>query len=287
MLHDNEVRPDDFLTDGALDDLGLATPVLRWDFVDTIRSSPIAEEPDIELAVSLARLAHQELIAYGTGGGQRLNAEEIELTLRALKALLARLGVVGLDIPFRDYASFYDWWIQNGARGSWQARRDLLEGVFGPIHDRLAEIEQNSLEVTLVDPISPHKATGWAAVDIEVSELRRHFSRATTPQDYRNVGLDCVAVTEALSRQVYDPGRHLRPGETEPPVGNTKQRIERFIDDALSGAGNAAYRKLGRTVVDAAQQVKHSETPTRKEAGLAADAVIQLANFLRRLSEPD
>ena len=102
-----------------------------------------------------------------------------------------------------------------------------------------------------------------------------------------SIGLDCVAVTEALSRQVYDPERHLRPGEGEPPVGNTKQRIERFIDDALPGAGNTAYRKLGRTVVDAAQQVKHSETPTRKEAGLSADAVIQLANFLRRLSEPD
>lgn len=281
------MRPDDFLADGPLDDLGLPTPVLRWDFVDTIRNGPIIQASDVELAISLARLAHQELTAYGTDGRQRLNAEEIELALRTVKALLARLGVAGLDIPFRDYGSFYDWWIKKGAWGSWRARRDLLEAVFGPIHDRLAEIEQNSLEVTLVDPISPHKATGWAAVDIEISELRRHFSSATTPQDYRNVGLDCVAVTEALSRQVYDPQRHLRPGETEPPVGNTKQRIERFIDAALPGAENAAFRRLGRMVIEASQEVKHSETPSRKEAGLAADAVIQLANFLRRLSEPD
>jgi len=34
-----------------------------------------------------------------------------------------------------------------------------------------------------------------------------------------------------------------------------------------------------------AQHIKHSETPTRREAGIAADAVIQLANLLRRLDE--
>jgi hypothetical protein len=54
-----------------------------------------------------------------------------------------------------------------------------------------------------------------------ISELRRHFLAAHSPQDYRNVGLDCVAVTEALSAQVYDPTRHLREGEDEPSVANT------------------------------------------------------------------
>jgi hypothetical protein len=33
--------------------------------------------------------------------------------------------------------------------------------------------------------------------------------------------------------------------------------------------------------------VKHSGTPTQTEAGIAADAVIQLANMLRRLEEPE
>jgi hypothetical protein len=123
------------------------------------------------------------------------------------------------------------------------------------------------------------------AVDIEISELRRHYNSARTPQDYRAVGLDCVAVTEALSALVYHPGRHLRAGEKEPPIAKTKQRIERFIEESAPGPNDAVLRKLARAAIEYAQHVKHSETPTRREAGIAADAVIQLANILRRLDE--
>lgn len=94
-------------------------------------------------------------------------------------------------------------------------------------------------------------------------------------------------MTEALSAQVYDPAHHLRDGEAEPPVANTKARIERFIEDAAPGSSNAALRKLARSAIEFAQHVKHSNTPTRREAGIAADAVILLANILRRLMEPE
>jgi hypothetical protein len=90
-----------------------------------------------------------------------------------------------------------------------------------------------------------------------------------------------------LSSTVYDPARHLRDGEEEPPVANTKQRLDRVIENDLSGSDNAALRKVARAVIELAQQVKHSGTPTRLEAGIAADAVIQLANFMRRLAEPE
>jgi hypothetical protein len=190
-------------------------------------------------------------------------------------------------VPFRDFSSFREWWIRNGAAGSggYQARRNLLSGIFELLHNRLADMEQEALTSSLVEPISPHARTGWAAVDTEISELRRHFLSARTAQDYRAVGLDCVAVTEALSRQVYDPARHLRDGEDEPPVRKTKLRIERFVEDAAPGSDNAALRKVARASIEFAQHVKHSTTPTRREAGIAADAVIQLANLLRRLDE--
>lgn len=94
-------------------------------------------------------------------------------------------------------------------------------------------------------------------------------------------------MTEALSRQVYDVNCHLRPGETEPPVAQTKQRIERFVEDAASGASNAEVRKLARAAIELSQAVKHSSTPSRRQAGIAADSVVQLANLLRRLDEPE
>jgi hypothetical protein len=44
-------------------------------------------------------------------------------------------------------------------------------------------------------------------------------------------------------------------------------------------------RKFARATIELAQAVKHRGTPTRTEAGIVADAVILLANMLRRLDE--
>jgi len=233
----------------------------------------------------LARLIHDELEKYGTDGGVELVEGEMRQALLALRAVVDRLGVQNFDPPFREYSTFRGWWIRQGARGSWQARRDLLAAIFDDLHDRLADLEKQALASTLAQPVSPHARTGWPAVDTEISELRRHFQSARTAQDHRNVGNDCVAVLEALSRTVYDPAQHLREGETEPAVDRTKQRIGRFIEDALPSADNAELRKLATANIELAHKVKHRQTPTRRDAGIAADAVIQLANMLRRLEE--
>jgi hypothetical protein len=282
------MRTTDFFL-GDEDPLGLSAGALRidLDLLRRLRAGPTAEHDDIEVAVPLARLVHDDLTAYGTGGGQTLTDPEMRDVLRSLTAVVHRLGISEFDVPFRDFSTFRSWWVNHGAHGSWQARRELLSKIFDPLHDRLAELEDQSLASSLVEPISPHHRTGWSAVDAEISELRRHFLNAKTPQDYRNVGLDCVAVTEELSRQVYDPTRHCRAGEEVPPVANTKQRIERFVEDAAAGSDNAALRKLARACIEFAQSVKHSTTPSRREAGIAADAVIQLSNLLRRLTEPE
>jgi hypothetical protein len=118
-----------------------------------------------------------------------------------------------------------------------------------------------------------------------LAELRRHFQIAKSEQDYRNVGNDCVIIIEALSRQVYDPQVHLRDGEDAPPADKTKIRIDRYIEDTATGPENAALRKLARSAIEFAQRVKHSPTSTRRDAGIAADTVILLANILRRLDE--
>lgn len=206
--------------------------------------------------------------------------------LLALRAVARRLGMGDIEIPFRDYRSFKTYWLRNDAYGSWQARRELLNAIFDPIHDRLIDLETGVIASSLAQPVSPRGRTGWGKVDEELTEMRRHFEIARTPQDYRNVGNDAVTVTVALSRQVYDPERHLRAGEEEPAVGQTKQRLERFVEDALPGRDSAAARRLVRASIEMAQDVKHSDTPTRREAGLAADAVILLANLLRRLDDP-
>lgn len=205
----------------------------------------------------------------------------------ALRAVLGRLDVA-FDPPFVDFNDFYRYWRRHGAAGSggWQARRDIMAELLNPVHDRLAELQAGALRSTLATPVTSHPRTGWRAVDEEITELRRHFQSARTPQDYRNIGNDCVAVLERISGAAYLPARHLPAGESEPGVPQTKARLERVIEVELEGTANAELRKLTRAAIEQAQAVKH-RTPNRRHAGIAADSVILLANVFRRLAEPD
>lgn len=279
------MRPDDFYLhyeDSGLEDL---EPAFHDELILALRRGPVEGYEDVEVATGLTRLIHDELEEFGTSAEHKLSEPQIRDAILALAAVMKRIGIEEFRLPFRDFGTFRSYWLRNDGHGSWQARRDMLNVLFDPLHDRLIGLENGQLSSTLAKPITPHSATGWARVDAEILELHRHFRMARSEQDHRNVGNDCVAVLEALSRQVYDPIVHLREGEQEPPVDKTKIRIERYIEDALPGAGDADLRKLVRAAIEFSHSIKHSETPTRRDAGVAADAVILIANLLRRLAE--
>lgn len=274
------MTPEDFFTDDLFADKRL----LDVKLLGQIRAGNHTGHSDVEVAVALLRLAHDELEAYGTGGTDRTDEDGIRLILRTSRILLQRLGVP-LELPFSDYRTFHSHWVANGAYGSWQARRDILNNLFEPAHQELARLEDHELVSTLAKPITSHTGTGWSRVDAEINELRRHFGAARSAQDYRNIGNDCVAVLERLSEALFDPELHLKEGEQVPPVANTKVRLGRFVEHAASGPTNAEIRKLARAAIELAQAVKHQSEPTRRNAGIAADSVILLANLLRRLAQ--
>ena len=274
------MTPEDFFEDDFVSD----KRVLNYELLERVRAGAYTDRTDVEVAVALLRLAHDELQAYGTDNKQRTDERCIRLILRTSRQLSKRLGLV-LDLPFSDYRTFRTHWVANDAVGSWQARRDILNELFEPLHLQLAEREDDELGSALAKPVTRHPGTGWSRVDTEINELRRHFGSARSPQDYRNVGNDCVAVLERLSEVVFDPELHLKDGEQVPPVANTKDRFARFVDNAASGPANAEIRKVARATIELAQAIKHQGAPTRRNAGIAADSVILLANLLRRLAE--
>lgn len=283
------MRPWEFWTERSIADPwggdATAQRILDEALLDRITKGPVVSQPDIEVAVALARFVHQQFEGYGTGGAE-ISQDQSILVMRALKAVSARLGITSFSPPFRDFDSFYKHWRTVGASGSggWQARRDILDEYFEPLHLLLDEREAGSIVSTLATAVSPHRVTGWPRVDEEVSELRRHFEAASSQQDHSNIGNDCVAILEAISETVYDHERHRRADEAEPPAANTKARLERFVEVELPGAANAELRKLARASIELAQAVKHRRvTVSRTEAGIAADAVILLANMLRRI----
>lgn len=279
------VRQDDFLV--ASDEAGPwgeAQHVLDTDLIEHIHAGA-QQQPDAEVALPLAHLAHEELRSFGTSGGERLSNVEARGVIAALRAVTARLGVP-FDPPFRDFETFKSHWKRSGASGSYDARRTMLDELFESVHDGLADLQAGTLQSTLGKPITPRPRTGWALVDEEIGELRRHFQAARSPQDYRNVGNDCVAVLERLSAEAYVPARHLEQGQIEPPTAKTKERLDAVVTIDLPGPANAELRKVVRAVIEQAQTVKHRGSPDRRSAGIAADSVILLANMLRRLAEP-
>lgn len=279
------MRPDQFFTGPEEDPLGVTGKRrFRADLMRELRGGPIDEAPDVEVAVGLARLVHDELEIFGTEGNVEMTEANMRDALLALRQVVNRLGIGDFNPEFRDLSSFKTYWLRNDAYGSWQARRDLLANIFEPLHDQLTELETESLSSKLAEAVSPHGSTGWSQVDAEISELRRHFRAARTAQDHRNVGNDCVILLEAVSKVAYDPEQHLRDGEEEPAVAQTKNRLERVVEDGLPGSGSTEMRKLARAAIDAAQAVKHNPTPNRLSAGLAADAVILVASMMRRIS---
>ena len=274
------VTPEDFFED----DFFSGQRVLRRELLDGVRAGTYNDRSDVEVAVALLRLAHDELQAYGTDGAERTDEQGIRLILRTSRQLLKRLGIV-LELPFSDYRTFRTHWVANDGYGSWQARRDILNELFEPLHLELAELEDDELGSVLAKPITSHPGTGWNRVDTEINELRRHFHAARSAQDYRNVGNDCVAVLERLSEVAFDPEIHLEEGEQVPPVANTKVRLGKFVDHAAPSPANAEIRRVARAAIELAQAIKHQGEPTRRNAGIAADSVILLANLLRRLAE--
>jgi hypothetical protein len=255
---------------------------LDFDLLEQLRLKPVAEYTDVEAALALAELMQQEFLLYGTSGGQALTDAGSREGMRTLTALTKRLKV-DWKPDFRDFPSFHAYWMAHNGYRNWNARREIVSNLFSPLRERLEDIEDNALRDELVTPVSPRGRTGWQSVDTEVTELRRHFHHAETPQDYRNIGNDLVAVLEALSAVAYEPARHLYPGEVEPPVDKTKNRLSRVLEHELAAVGSDELTKLGRATIEAAQAVKHNLDGTRMRAGVAADAVIQLVNIVKRL----
>jgi len=262
----------------------LIAPVLRRDLVQTVRSGPVPGYDDLDLTTVIAQLVQQELEAFGTSGGQRLDDADSALVLRACTAALKRHGIE-LDFPFRNYSGFRTYWINNDMSGSWQARRSYVQDLFEPVLAALFRLADARLEAVTATAVSPRAGTGWSGVDQEIQEIIKRFRAAVTPQDYRAVGGNAVGVLEALGMAVHDPAKHLSPGDDPLPRDKTKERLDRYIQHTLPGGDNEALRGLCRKAIEFAQKVKHRPTPTRTEAGVAADAVIMLANILRRIAD--
>jgi hypothetical protein len=280
------LRADDFFeTVEATPPLYLETHTFRSDFALNLLAGKVEGISDLETADITVRLLHSELERYGTSGGNRIEEDDdLELLFRLARAACKRVGIELPRLAFRTFNGFYSFWKKQGMSGSYAARRNYLEDVFHPIEEGIDGLQLRALDESLAEPISPWQRTGWPTVDREISDLRQRFDAARSSQDYAAVGTACVRILEAIGDAAFEPEKHLLPGETvAPPRDKTKDRLGRVVQVELSGSESEEIRGLVNTAITVAHRVKHKATPSRREAGLAADAVILLANLVRRL----
>jgi hypothetical protein len=131
-----------------------------------------------------------------------------------------------------------------------------------------------------------HEPTGWQAVDVGVGNLREMMAGARDHHDFKAVGHQCVAVLEAVARELFDPSRHLPAGEVEPSPNDVKRRVEMYINAEAPGKDLSHVRKIAKAAYDQGHSVKHRTSPDAADAGIATDAVILLVSMLRRLAGP-
>ncbi|MEN8671781.1 abortive infection family protein [Nocardioides sp.] len=143
------MQPDAFLIySDEKDSFGLPAGAVGIDLqlLEAVRSGRLEGHSDTDVAIALADLAHEEYMRFGTDGAQKLDNVGSGALLRALVTVAERAGLRDIRFPFRDFDSFKSHWIREGCSGAggWQARRDLLAGLFDPIHGALRDLERNS-----------------------------------------------------------------------------------------------------------------------------------------------
>ena len=237
---------------------------------------------DPEAAEELIRWIAGTMVAVATGELEIKAANpEYQTHYRALSAVLQRLGIDNPN-PFDDLWTFYGHW--RAELPSYADRRVYVTELYAPVRRSLDELAYDEL----VDPVAD-RPTGWAAIDAAILKLRRSYAAARDAEDCKGVGLQCASLLQQLGRQVFDPALHLPAGEGEPGRDDAKRRIGLYVEAVTAGRGSAfsEIRKLATSCARLAEAVKHAPAPTRVEAGIAADATIQLAQMVRRLAALD
>jgi hypothetical protein len=165
------MRSADFFTEVEVSNPFLSYPqvkqVLDTELLDSLRSGSLPDTSDVSAAEGLLDLVQDELTAYGTGGTNELDDKQIALAIRALEVVTARLGVP-LKLPFRNFETFRTYWLRNDGYGSWQARRDIVNGLLDPCRVELDGFEMRAGPKITEDSIANLR---------DATAIREHLAR--------------------------------------------------------------------------------------------------------------
>lgn len=262
---------------------------LNTTLIDELAKKPHDKYSELEVAKALLELIRDELVIFGTSGGTRLDGDGLKSVLRTAKIVLSRNNLPEIDLPFRDFDGFYDYWRKEGmvGGGSWGMRRGYIQDKLNPAINSIEDRIDAQYYAEISNPVSELPSIGdWQKIKDEITQLRNRYATAKTYQDFNAVGTACVRIIEGLSRVAYNHSIHGEKNDTaEPPIDKTNIRIGRVIEVGLSGRKNAELRALAKSSSEVAHRVKHANIPDALQAGLACDATILLASIVQRIEQ--
>lgn len=112
------------------------------------------------------------------------------------------------------------------------------------------------------------------ALEQLLSAVRSQLARASTVQDFQQVGHQSRELLISIAQAVYDPAKHSDPRTPAVSPTDAKGMLGAFIAKTLPGAGQEEARKLARSAVDMANAVQHDRVAANRDAQLAVEGCV-------------
>ena len=222
---------------------------------------------------ALVEVQRDTVVAIATGS--RLDRHRADYRRRhaSLRAALRRRG---LPEPFvwSDVDLVWAWAKQ---WDKYAERREEVAKLVTPLLDQLDDLERSGI----VDDWGGSPA-GWSEIEQRISGLRSEMDRASSLDDYQDVGRRCREVLIDVVEVVYEAVVVIDK-KKQPKAADARARFGYIVQAHSPGRSHAELRKLMRTAWDLAQKVTHSDNITRVDAFAAAQATLLIVRTLAQM----
>ena len=159
---------------------------------------------------------------------------------------------------YRDLWEWYGRW-SSGDLPSWQSRRDFVNNLFG---DLVRTVRDKPTQQRAVEP------TGWARVDRNVTEARKHLETATTEEQFQAVGLLCRETLISPGQAVYNAQLHPPLDGVTPSATDAKRMGSCRADVICAWPGRIGHMS------------QHRRTASFREAAACTEATTSIVNLI-------
>lgn len=161
--------------------------------------------------------------------------------------------------------------------GKWRDRRVEVERLIAPVIEEL----ERRIEATPLEDDGEGVEPSWADVDERLADMKTELARATSLDDYQDVGRRCREIVTAAVNMVFAddcvPG-----GEAIPSSADAKARLNHYLAANFGGSDHDEIRAFLRKLLALANAVTHDA----RAASFTGFAVAQgTISFMRIVQE--